>query len=310
MRHIVVSTLVALAACQPAPVEAPVPGTFPESADVIVTVDTVGIPTAVLDAVTADMSEEDKASFLASPQYTEFVDGLVTQQLLFDRAIEAGAHQSDKAAVLIALASREAVVRAHLEEIAGAGITDASVEQAYEERAVQYRRPSVRASHIAVREESLATDLMGQIEGGADFTALAAEHSIDPGTKMQGGDIGWFERERMLPEIAEAAFGAEVGDVVGPVESRMGFHLIKVTDRRESKPLEEVRGELEETLRQEILDEYVRTAKADAAIEYPSTGDEAPAGDEAPEGDAPAEGDAAPADDGHDHAEGDHGHDH
>ncbi|BBM68940.1 peptidylprolyl isomerase [Rhodothermus marinus] len=107
-------------------------------------------------------------------------------------------------------------------------------------------RPSeetvIRARHILIRApegdaearrqaHQEALELKRQLEQGADFATLAREHSDDPGSARQGGDLGWFGRGRMVEPFEKAAFSAPIGRVVGPVETRFGYHLIEVTGR-------------------------------------------------------------------------------
>jgi parvulin-like peptidyl-prolyl isomerase/Tfp pilus assembly protein PilF len=89
----------------------------------------------------------------------------------------------------------------------------------------------IRASHILVPDEVAAQDLYQQLLAGADFAALASEHSADTGTKDQGGDLSWFERGQMVPEFEEAAFALGIGAISEPVLSSYGYHIIKLTDR-------------------------------------------------------------------------------
>jgi peptidyl-prolyl cis-trans isomerase C len=86
--------------------------------------------------------------------------------------------------------------------------------------------------HILVEDEALARDLVAQLEGGADFAAVALEHSIDVGSGQRGGDLGCSPSNRWVPEFADAVDAAPVGEVVGPVQSQFGHHLIVVYDRR------------------------------------------------------------------------------
>jgi peptidyl-prolyl cis-trans isomerase D len=81
---------------------------------------------------------------------------------------------------------------------------------------------------------------------GADFGALAAKHSDDPGSKDKGGDLGWFGRGQMVPEFEEAVFGAKPGEILGPVRSQFGYHIIKVEGFRpkRQRPFDEVRDEV------------------------------------------------------------------
>lgn len=103
------------------------------------------------------------------------------------------------------------------------------------------RQEQVRARHILLRvdEERSAEQAREQVAAirarlaaGEDFAAIAAEVSDDPGSAAQGGDLGFFGRGRMVPEFEEAAFSAPVGELVGPVETDFGLHLIEVIERR------------------------------------------------------------------------------
>lgn len=106
----------------------------------------------------------------------------------------------------------------------------------------------VRVSHILLSDESagdsttetpevLARELLRKVRSGSDFAELALQHSGDPGSAKNGGDLGWGGRGTWVKPFEDAAFGARIGEVVGPVRSQFGWHLIKVTgrDRRELK---------------------------------------------------------------------------
>lgn len=89
-----------------------------------------------------------------------------------------------------------------------------------------------QARHILVAEKQAAEDLKTQIEGGADFAAVAKEHSQCP-SSAQGGALGEFGPGQMVPEFDQVVFSAEVGKVHGPVQTQFGYHLIEVTTRTE-----------------------------------------------------------------------------
>ena len=86
------------------------------------------------------------------------------------------------------------------------------------------------ARHILVSTEEKCNDLKTQIEGGADFTALAKEHSSCPSGK-QGGDLGEFGPGQMVPEFDTVVFNGELGKVHGPVKTQFGYHLLEITSR-------------------------------------------------------------------------------
>lgn len=90
-----------------------------------------------------------------------------------------------------------------------------------------------------------ALDLINRIKSGEDFATLANQYSQDPGNKSgneegKGGNLGWFDRERMVKSFSDAAFGAEIGVPVGPVLSNFGYHIIQVSDKRQNDEIEEI----------------------------------------------------------------------
>gem|GEM_PF-140261 len=89
----------------------------------------------------------------------------------------------------------------------------------------------VRASHILVDKQTEADKLMDKLKGGANFEDLAKKHSSCPSGK-KGGDLGYFTRNKMVKEFETAAFAAKKGDIIGPVKTQFGYHIIKVTDSR------------------------------------------------------------------------------
>ena len=92
----------------------------------------------------------------------------------------------------------------------------------------------VHARHILVETEDEAKAIAEQIKGGADFAKLAKEKSKDPGA-AQGGDLGYFGKEQMVPEFAEVAFKMYPGQVSNPVKTQFGWHIIKVEDKRQRR---------------------------------------------------------------------------
>lgn len=87
-----------------------------------------------------------------------------------------------------------------------------------------------KARHILVDSEQVAEELKQDIEGGADFGAIAREHSLCP-SSANGGDLGEFGKGQMVPEFDSVVFSAEVGKAHGPVKTQFGFHLIEITSR-------------------------------------------------------------------------------
>lgn len=90
--------------------------------------------------------------------------------------------------------------------------------------------PTAAARHILVETEQACQDLKDQIEAGADFAAVAKEHSQCP-SGAEGGDLGQFTQGQMVPEFDQIVFNEAIGQVHGPVQTDFGFHLIEITSR-------------------------------------------------------------------------------
>ncbi len=159
----------------------------------------------------------------------------------------------------------------------------AETQQYYNSNVSQFQTPEqIRASHIllntAGKDEAAvlkqAEALLEQIKGGADFAELARKMSEDEGSKANGGDLDYFARGRMVPEFETAAFALQTGQISDIVRSQYGFHIIKVTDKKlaVTRPLEEVRAQIEEQLKRQRADEQVtaRAAELSGRIDDPS----------------------------------------
>ena len=148
-------------------------------------------------------------------------------------------------------------------------VNEESIQAAYQERFVDAPPvEEVHAAHILVETEEAAAALKARIDEGADFAALAAEAGTD-GTASRGGDLGWFVREQMVPEFADAVFSLETGTISGPVQSPFGWHLIKLNERRD-RPVptladvqEQLIGEMTENAQKAIVEELRAAAKVE-----------------------------------------------
>jgi peptidyl-prolyl cis-trans isomerase C len=171
------------------------------------------------------------------------------------------------------------LVRKVQEDVVGdVGPTEEEVQDFYDEnKATQFTIPERRCiRHILFTEdeEDTADEVQQELEDGGDFTELAEEYSKDPGTKDRGGELGCQPEGGFVPEFDEAAFGAEEGDIVGPVETDFGFHIIEVTDIQEEEetPLEEAAPEIEERLSEQDqaseFDAWIQSQLEERNVEY------------------------------------------
>ena len=149
-------------------------------------------------------------------------------------------------------------------------VTETAMRALYDQ-SVKTLKPEeeVRARHILVPTEEEAKAAIKRIAGGEDFAKVAAELSKDPGSGKEGGDLGYFTKERMVPEFATAAFALEPGKISEPVKSQFGYHVIKVEDKR-TKPVptfEEVKEQIEQYMVQKSQQDIVMALRAAGKIE-------------------------------------------
>ena len=150
--------------------------------------------------------------------------------------------------------------------------TDAELRAYYGEHQQEYEQPEqIRARHILVKTEQEAVAVKARLQAGKDFAKVASATSIDSSNAQSGGDLGWFGRGRMVPAFEEAAFGAAIGQVVGPVQTQFGYHLIQVQEKRAAttSPFEEVQSAVRTRLAAERAatqaEEKAKTIGADLA---------------------------------------------
>ena len=155
----------------------------------------------------------------------------------------------------------------------GDKITDADAKKFYDSNTEEFKNPeTVKASHILFtvnkddspevvkQKEDAAKKAIARAKKGEDFNKLAKELSEEPGAKESGGDLGFFAKDRMVPEFAEAAFSQKPGEISGPVRTQFGWHVIKVTDKKPAGtvPFEEVK---------EQIIAYLKSAKQREAVQ-------------------------------------------
>jgi peptidyl-prolyl cis-trans isomerase C len=162
---------------------------------------------------------------------------------------------------------------------------DASLAASYEEYAkAQPKQTEVRARHILVKTEDEAKIVEARIKAGEDFAKLAGELSSDPESAKEGGDLGFFTKDRMVPEFGEAAFALEPGQVSGIVKSQFGFHIIKLEEKRPvpGPTFDQVKEQWKQYVIRRAQQELVLRLRQSAKIERFDTPPPAPAPQQAP----------------------------
>ena len=256
--------------------EATAEATAPEAAPAY----TIDSALAVVDGVTLSLGEliairrELPEQYQALPDEVLFdgiVEQLIDQMLLAEAGRKAGLEQRPAIVLTLLNQRRATLADAYLRQAVGERVTPEAVEARYRQRYLDSEPTlEVRAGHILVETEETAADLKAQLDAGADFALLAAEHGTD-GTVTQGGDLGWFAHSDMVPEFADAAFAMAPCAISGPVETAFGWHLIRLVERRDREPpaLDEVREELMGELIQQAQVTVVEGLRMQSAIVMP-----------------------------------------
>jgi peptidyl-prolyl cis-trans isomerase C len=161
------------------------------------------------------------------------------------------------------------LMEALLQDAGKAALSDAAEHQVYDDAVKQVKNEEeVHARHILVPTEEEAKAILAQLKGGADFATLTKEKSKDPGA-AEGGDLGYFTKEQMVPEFADVAFKLDKGQLSDPVKTQFGWHIIKVEDKR-IKPtptFDQVKGQLENYVAHRAQAQLVDNLRKTATIE-------------------------------------------
>lgn len=157
-------------------------------------------------------------------------------------------------------------------------ISDKDLKDAYESKKSEFStKEQVEASHILVKTEAEANDILKQLKDGKSFEDLAKQHSLDPGSKGNGGKLGFFGRGMMVPEFENAAFALKTGEISKPVKTNFGFHIIKKTGEKKASvaSFDEVKENLKDQLRAEkqkaFFTEWKDKMMKEADIKYNPT---------------------------------------
>jgi peptidyl-prolyl cis-trans isomerase C len=179
----------------------------------------------------------------------------------------------------VAFARQKVLMEALLEQETKNAVTEAAMKKLYDDSVkVNKPQPEVRARHILVETEDQAKDVLRKLKAGGDFAALAKSDSKDPGS-ADGGDLGYFTKDQMVAEFADAAFKLDKGALSEPVKTQFGWHVIKVEDKRDKPvpPFEQVRNEIATYLTRKTQAELVGKLRDQAKVERLTQKTDAPA---------------------------------
>ncbi|MEZ5691538.1 MAG: peptidylprolyl isomerase [Rickettsiales bacterium] len=197
--------------------------------------------------------------------------GLITERLIYKEAEKAGFENDESVKKRVDALRRQLVMQVFMEDKSKSMVTDAEIKKAYDAKVNESKgKEEVKAKHILVDSEEEANKIYDSLKKGGDFDKIAKEKSADKGTGVNGGDLGWFAQDKMVPEFSNAAFKLKKGEISKPVKSAFGWHIIKLEDRRPLKiaSFEESKPVLEAQIKNDKLKQYVEGLLKKASIKY------------------------------------------
>lgn len=197
----------------------------------------------------------------------EMLDTMVVRDLILQQARKDGIDKSPEVAAKLEDLKKRVVVEAYLKKKVEeqAGLSDADLQKFYDANKDKFKTgEQIRASHILVKSEKEAQDILGQLKKGGNFEELAKKYSTDA-VGAKGGDLGWFSKGSMIPAFEKVAFGLKEGELSGIVTTQYGYHIIKLTGKRPAgiRPFAEVKDQIKAGLLPEKQQEVFKKLKDD-----------------------------------------------
>ncbi len=258
-----------MAPSTPAPAAAPV-ATAPKSeGPVVAKVNGVEVREGDLKLAEEDIGQQMPP--MAAEAKRDYLITYVGDMILLTQAAEVKKlADSDAFKQQLEFTRKKLLMAKLLDSEAKTAATEAAMRKVYDDATKQMKpEEEVHARHILVETEEEAKVVREELDKGADFAELAKSKSKDPGAAAEGGDLGFFSKDQMVPEFAEAAFKLEKGKVSEPVKSPFGWHIIRVEEKR-TRPVpdfEQVKPQLESFVVRKAQSEYLAKLREDAKIE-------------------------------------------
>lgn len=216
---------------------------------------------------------KEQQAYLSNPQFREqCLEQLISLFLFAKKGQEEKLNETEEFKNIIVNAKRDVLAQLAMREtMKDVTVSEEEVKEYYDANQTQYQKgTTVSAKHILVTSEEKCNEILAAITSGEKaFEEAAQEFSTCP-SGQRGGDLGTFGKGQMVPEFEQAAFAAEIGQVVGPVKTQFGFHLIKVEAKNEATvaSFEEVKENIKRTLVQQKQNQVYNETVAELKEKY------------------------------------------
>jgi peptidyl-prolyl cis-trans isomerase C len=258
------ASVLALAACDSKDAIKSAPTKEPVAA----TVNGVAIPESTVELMVRERTAQGQPD---SPELRKaIIENLAMQQMVSAEAVKKGIDKQPDTKRQLDLVRQSILANAFVADyIKNTPVTDEMLKAEYDKVAAQ--SGEFKARHILVKEEAEAKDIIAKLKADVNaFSDLAKEKSLDPGSKVNGGDLGWFDPRSMVPEFGAAVASLEKGKFTEvPVKTQFGYHVIILDDSKkaEAPPFETVKEQLKQQVQRQNLTKMFDDMKAKAKIE-------------------------------------------
>lgn len=253
----------------PALMAMPLTGAFAQSDPVVAKVDGAEIKQSDLKAAEEEIGQQLPP--LGADAKRDYLVTYVADMLLVANAAEKRKlGDTPEFKQKLALARTKLLMESLLQVEAKTAVTDAAMRKVYDDATKEMgNEQEVSARHILVETEDQAKAVLADLKKGGDFAAIAKEKSKDPGSKDNGGELGYFAKDQMVPEFAEAAYKLEKGQLSEPIKTQFGWHVIRVEDKRKKQlpEFDKVKDQIETFVQRRAQAELIQKLRADAKIE-------------------------------------------
>jgi len=203
----------------------------------------------------------------ADPQ--RVLDELVSRELVYQDAIAQGLDKDKSIEQQLEQLRTNLILGAALEKaMKGDPISDKELKGIYDQQVEQYNVKEFKARHILLKTKEDAEKVITELDMGGDFSELAKKRSTGPSAK-QGGDLGWFAPQQMVPEFSQAVAGMEKGSYTKqPVQTQFGWHVIKLEDTRSAEPpsFEDIKPKIKQMVEQQRMGNYIKGLREKAEV--------------------------------------------
>jgi len=212
----------------------------------------------------------DMGTMPGAQKRTSLLEFLIDNQLFAEAGEKAKLNEGPDYETRLTYLKRRALRELYFEKVIKGSVSDADARKIYDAQ-VKLLKPEeeVSARHILVETEEQAKALKEKLDKGADFAQLAKENSKDPGSKDDGGNLGYFGHGQMVPQFEEVVFKLKKGEVSAPVKTQFGWHLVKLEDSRTKQPpaFEIVKDRIAQSLLLQKAQKTATELRANAKIE-------------------------------------------